>query len=210
MSGFGVYVIQLRSCDDKSALGALYVGSSWYPPTERLRQHNEGYETGSEALRGQCRRLRPELYLDLPWHWDRQTIIEMERNRARRLAEAGFRVRCDGKLHSVRPALRTPFTVGELERVSVQFEEFVRGLVASAKRPLTPDDVVLVLRWTQHEPNIDELIRAPNEYVGRFSHVDEQAVRDLASRTLQRHPALAPHPRTTRHAGTGVQAPVMD
>src|SRR5690348_2791275 len=90
MSSFGVYVIQLKSCEERSALGGLYVGSSWYRPSERLRQHNEGYETGSEAIRGQCRRLRPELYLDLPWHWDRRKIVALERNRAQRLAEAGF------------------------------------------------------------------------------------------------------------------------
>jgi hypothetical protein len=194
VSSFGVYVIQLRSCDDKSVLGALYVGSSWYPPSERFRQHDEGYETGSAALRGQCRRLRPELYLDLPWHWDRQTIIDLEHDRARRLAEAGFQVRCDGRIDSVRPALRTPFTLEELQRVSDQFEEIVRGLVAGAKRPLRPDDIVRALRWTHSEPSVDELISVPNEYVGRFSHVTEQAVHDLAYRTLHEHPLLTSHP----------------
>ena len=184
MSSLGVYVIQLHGCDDTSALAALYVGSSWYPPSERFRQHDQGYETGSTALRGRCWRLRPELYLDLPWHWDRQMIIELEHSRARRLAEAGFQVRCDGQIDSARPALRTPFTFEQLERVSDQFEAFVRGLVATAKRQLTSDDVVRALRWTNGEPSVEELISVPNEYVGRFSHVDEQAVHDLAYRTL--------------------------
>jgi hypothetical protein len=59
-----VYVIQLKSCNYKKALGALYVGSSWYDPSERMRRHDECGETGAVGLRGQCRRLRPELYLD--------------------------------------------------------------------------------------------------------------------------------------------------
>ena len=193
VSCFGVYVIQLRSCEDKSALGALYVGSSWYDPSERLRQHDEGYATGSAALRGQCRRLRPELYLDLPWQWDRQAIVRSERSRADRLAQAGFHVRCDGRIYSVRPALRAPFTSEELERVGEQFEECIRGVIASAKRHLAPDDIARLLRWTPVEPSIAELVSVPNEYVGRFSHVDEAAVQHLTDRIFQAPPGAPGH-----------------
>jgi hypothetical protein len=192
VSSFGVYVIQLRSCDEKSALGGLYVGSSWYPPSERLRQHNEGCETGSEALRRRCWRLRPELYLDLPWHWDRRKIVALERSRARRLAEAGFHVRCDGRIHSVAPEHRTPFTAEALERVSDQFDELARGLLTYARRPLAVEDIVRALRWTRSAPSVADLVEVPNEYIGRFSHVEERAVHDRASHIL--HPDIPDAP----------------
>jgi hypothetical protein len=202
VSSFGVYVIQLRTCEDKSALGALYVGSSWYEPSERLRQHQEGYETGSAEIRGECRRLRPELYLDLPWHWDRRTIVRSEHNRADRLARAGFRVRCDGRIYSIRPALRIPFSLEELEPVREQFDECVRGVVATAQPQLAPDDVARVLRWTHGEPSVAELISVPNAYVGRFSHVDAAAVRKLVHRAFSEHPLLAARPGARRHSGS--------
>src|SRR5471030_2932170 len=119
MTGFGVYVIQLKACDDRSAPGALYVGSGWHPPSERFRQHNEGDATGSASLRGECSRLRPELYLDVPWQWDRRIAYKLEGDRARRLGEAGFRVSCDGRTYSVPPALRVPFSREELEHVRI-------------------------------------------------------------------------------------------
>lgn len=200
-----MYVIQLKGCDEKSALGALYVGSSWYRPSERCRQHNEGYETGSEALRGECRRLRPELYLDLPWHWDRRKIVVLERSRARRLAEAGFQVRCDGRTQLVTPELRTPFTAEELERVSDQFDELVRALLRYARRPFTVEDVVRVLRWTHNAPSVADLIEVPNDYVGRFSHVEERAVHDRTSQIVHWDVPAAAVPEVSCHAEAGAQ-----
>lgn len=204
MSSFGVYVIQLRSCDDRSALGALYVGSSWYPPSERFRQHNEGGATAAVGLRGQCRRLRPELYADLPWHWDRRTVFATERARARRLADAGFHVRCDGTVYAVAPGCRTLFTGDELERVHEQFDEAVRAVRRSALRPLTVDDIVRVLRWTPNQPTVRDLVSVPNEHVGRFSHADETVVRDRAARALLANPKV-PGRQSVRRAGASGQ-----
>lgn len=185
VSGYGVYVIQLKSCNDKEALGALYVGSSLYDPSERMRQHDEGRETGAVGLRGQCRRLRPELYLDLPWCWDRTDAFASEHRRAVRLANAGFLVRCDGRVH--RPAAqRVPFSERELETVAEQFEHIVRGLLRSARRQLSINDVVHALRWTARDPSVSELVAVPNEYIGRFSHADERAVHGAAQQVLRR------------------------
>lgn len=185
VSGYGVYVIQLRTCPDKAALGALYVGSSWHTPADRMRQHNEGDKAGSSALRGQCRRLRPELYVDLPWHWERREAIAMENQRARRLAEAGFLVRCDGRVHL--PASRSvPFTHAELERVVDQVERIIHALLISAYRELTSHEVVDALRWTPRDPALRELVATPNDQLGRFSHADRDAIGRLVERIMHR------------------------
>jgi hypothetical protein len=185
VSGYGVYVIQLKSCANKEALGALYVGSSWCDPSERMRQHDEGCETGAVGLHGQCRRLRPELYLDLPWCWDRRDAFASEHDRARRLADAGFLVRCDGRVH--RPAAqRVAFSDTELETVAEQFEHILLGLLGSARRQLSVDDLVHALRWTARAPSVSELVAVPNDYIGRFSHVDELAVHGAAKTILRR------------------------
>lgn len=190
MGDIGVYVIQLRTCRDKAALGALYVGSSFHPPSERLRQHDEGDNAGALGLKGECRRLRPELYLDLEWHWDRGKVVTMERARARRLADAGFEVRCDGFRHApARPGLRKPFGLEELEAVVDAFDGLARALVESAIRPLTLDEIVLALRWTTRDPGLADIVTTPNDYLGRFSHADEHAVRALAVRAFGRHGA---------------------
>jgi hypothetical protein len=175
-------------------LGALYVGSSWYDPAERMRQHHDGYQTGSSALRGRCRRPRPELYLDIPWHWDRREAIAMENRRARRLAEAGFLVRCDRRLHP--PASRrVPFTAADVERVISEFERVIVGLVAGTPRRLSLDEVVRALRWTPREPSLSDFIAVPNDHVGRFSHVDEHAVSSLAQAVMHRQPQRELSPR---------------
>jgi hypothetical protein len=187
VSSFGVYVIQLRTCPDRTALGALYVGSSWYVPSERLRQHNEGDKTGAVGLRGQCRRLRPELYLDLPWHWDRQAVFRLEHQRACRLAEAGFHVRCDGRTHSAEKRQRKFFTGDELALVGEEFDRCAREILAAAAKKLSLEELVRVLRWTASDATVVDLISVPNDELGRFAHVGEESVRARIYRRLGHH-----------------------
>jgi hypothetical protein len=206
MSGFGVYVIQLRTCGDKTALGALYVGSSVHPPSERFRQHDEGDHTGALGLTGECRRLRPELYLDLQWQWDRRRIVAMERYRARRLAEAGFQVRSDGWRHDApRAGSRRPFGLEELEAVREVFEGLARELAASAVRPLSPEELVRALRWTSRDPGVADFVATPNDVLGRFSHADEHAVRVLAERVFRAHPTLVVQRRSSDPPETALE-----
>ena len=214
VSGYGVYVIQLKSCNDKEALGALYVGSSLYDPSERMRQHDEGRETGAVGLRGQCRRLRPELYLDLPWCWDRTDAFASEHRRAVRLANAGFLVRCDGRVH--RPAAqRVPFSERELETVAEQFEHIVRGLLRSARRQLSINDssmrcagpraIPRSVSWSPCRTNTSAASATPTR-----EPYTEPRSRSCAGDQYQRSDfALRPdstRPRRQESAGSGVYA----
>lgn len=92
MSGYGVYIVELKGRTVRHAIASVYVGSSWLPPSERQKQHHEGHPTGARGLQGKTRRLRPELYLDLPWQPERADAVALERDRARRLRDAGFQV----------------------------------------------------------------------------------------------------------------------
>ena len=91
----------------------------------------------------------------------------------------------------VRPDLRAPFTADELERVGDQFDEVMRGLVTYARRRLTVEEVVRALRWTHNSSSVADIVNVPNEYVGRFSHVEERAVHERTSQIVRERPSLA-------------------
>ena len=154
VSGYGVYVIELKTRAAKDSICSLYVGSSFLEASARRRQHHEGYPTGAQGLDGQTRRLRPELYADLPWKPDRTEAVELERQRARRLSDAGFHVRCDGRTYVRSPREWRPFTGGELMRVEHWFEQHLRGLLSTCQSgTLTIDDAVRLLRWRSGDPS---------------------------------------------------------
>ena len=89
-----VYVVEL---DD--AVGArrhprypsLYVGQSAVPPTERLRQHKEGYRS-SRYVRKHGKHLRPRLYRRFNPMATREEAVAMEQELARRLRNRGYTV----------------------------------------------------------------------------------------------------------------------
>jgi predicted GIY-YIG superfamily endonuclease len=89
-----VYVVEL---DD--AVGprrhprypSLYVGQSAVPPTERLRQHKEGYRS-SRYVRKHGRHLRPGLYRRFNPMATREEAIAMEQELTRRLRNRGYTV----------------------------------------------------------------------------------------------------------------------
>jgi hypothetical protein len=111
-----------------------------------------------------------------PWTEYRSEAISRKRLSARRLAEAGFHVRCDGRIYTCTPGERQPFTRHELDAVAGQFDEHVRGILDEALRPLSALDVAHVLRWTRQDRSVRDLVPTPNEHVGRFAYVSERAV----------------------------------
>ena len=178
MSGYGVYVIELKGRSSPHAICSVYVGSSWLPPSQRQRQHDEGHPTGASGLQGKTRRLRPELYLDLPWKPESRDAVTLERDRARRLRYAGFHVQCDGwNLTPPRAGWRL-FGADELAAVDGCLEEHLRGQLAALRRPvLELEDAVRLLRWRAGDASVGDLVSTPNEHLGRFAHVEETAVR---------------------------------
>jgi hypothetical protein len=89
-----VYVVEL---DD--AVGprrsprypSVYVGQSVVPPTERLRQHKDGYRS-SRYVRKHGRHLRPGLYRRFNPMATREEAVAMEQELARRLRNRGYTV----------------------------------------------------------------------------------------------------------------------
>jgi hypothetical protein len=89
-----VYVVEL---DD--AVGprrnlrypSLYVGQSVVPPTERLRQHKNGYRS-SRYVRKHGKHLRPGLYRRFNPIATREEAVAMEQELARRLRNRGYTV----------------------------------------------------------------------------------------------------------------------
>ena len=184
---YRVYVIQLRDSygkRDHPHLPALYVGQSHYTPEQRISQHAGGYWTGSRYAGGHIWRLRPELYEDLPAVDDRLAAERLERNRALRLAPAGFTVRSDGVIPKVPASCLRPFGSDELAAVEDVFDRMVFAVVARRRRPQTVDDVVAILR-REKDVVLQELVATPCDEIGRFAHVQQAAVRERIKTMLR-------------------------
>ena len=185
---YGVYVIQLRDAygpRDHPQLPSLYVGSSHYTPEERFRQHRDDYWTKSRLAGPHVWRLRPELYDDLPLVYDRYEAERLERERALRLAEAGFTVRSDGVVPKVPAARLRLFDTSELHGVEDHLDRAAFAVVARGLRPLRVEDVTAVLLRTQGV-EIGSLIQTPCEDVGRFAHADPGVVAARVAEVVER------------------------
>jgi hypothetical protein len=175
---YGVYVIQLRASygpRDHLHLPALYVGSSHYTPEERFRQHWHGYATASRQAGPHAWRLRPELYEDVPLVYDRYEAERLERERALRLAEAGFTVRSDGEVPKVPHDRLRPFDAADLARVEDHLDRAAFAVVARGVRPLKIEEVAAIL-LDESTVGVASMIHTPCEEIGRFAHVESAAV----------------------------------
>lgn len=85
--GYGLYVIEIN--DDPNW---VYVGYSWWPPDERLRQHLSGENAAWVFKRGNTGRLRPDLYEHLARYSTRKEAELAEVALAKELRERGFMV----------------------------------------------------------------------------------------------------------------------
>jgi GIY-YIG catalytic domain len=87
---YGVYIIELDGNKNH-----LYVGQTWYEPSERLAQHNTGFAAFHAARpfkRGARGSLRPDLYSHLPRFRSQSDAESLEAQVARELSRQGFRV----------------------------------------------------------------------------------------------------------------------
>lgn len=186
MSGYGVYVIQLKAGTrtlDHPPLPAVYVGQSWYPPEERFRQHNDGHRRGSRKIVGKCRFLRPELYADISRIQGQELAVRLEEDRARRLRQAGFTVICNGEWRDRKwpsEEIRL-FDLEEIRAVEHVLWGHAAELDEAAGRELQPDELELILMWSPGDPSFAHLVPTPNELAGRYRHVDRDAFREVVS-----------------------------
>jgi hypothetical protein len=180
-----VYVIQVRGRARDSPLGALYVGQSKLAPEDRFEEHQRGFR-GAAGLKGNCWRLRPELFEDLPPQTSEDGAVRLEWDRAQDLADAGFRVQCNGCNYlPARRGQRKLFGVDYLSILSPSLcRDLVCGVVALGARPRNAD-IVNALRWCR-DPDYGVLAGGEfvPEFVGRLAHVEIDAVARMVSRIL--------------------------
>ena len=176
MSGYGVYVIELKTRRVKASLCSL----SWVRAGSRPRSADASTTTVIAPVRPRCSRTRGG-HVPSCWWICLGSRIARPRSSlsagARRLGDAGFDVQCDGlRMFSPPPTWR-PFSEAELVSVEDCFKAQLRGLLGSALRALTVEEAVGLLRWRHHDPSVAELVATPNDHLGRFAHADEAAVR---------------------------------
>ncbi len=93
-----VYVIELTAAAGRRRdprIPWVYVGSSAREPEIRFAQHRRGYRS-ARLVKRFARRLRPDLFEDLPAFGGSRSAQAAEVERARELAAAGFVAHCDG------------------------------------------------------------------------------------------------------------------
>lgn len=88
---YEVYVIELAGCDEHPN-GCLYVGQSYRSDRNRFIQHLVGYKSGQKRVTKWGKRLRRDLYQDLPACKTKQEVEGLEAKTARRLADEGWSV----------------------------------------------------------------------------------------------------------------------
>jgi hypothetical protein len=172
---YRVYVIQLKwralEIDTNrrrspTGLPYVYVGSSWHPPEVRLAHHRLGGMGASSKVRNFALGLRPDLYEQVPALPDEWRARQTEAAWADELASVGFTTRSDGVLRRPKGALR-PMT--EIHpNVEDHFDQVVFAMCArrgSSDRHELAHELLLL-----HAPD------ASWERVGRFAHVDAEAV----------------------------------
>lgn len=181
-----VYVIQLTGWKIKSPLGALYVGQTGQTLAARFQQHQTGHDRGAKGLEDKCRRLRPELYLDLPLFSTKAEACDAELARAQKLRGAGYAVECNGAPFAD-PGRnhRDLFGDEDLQRLPLRLRQ---KLVDVMDTPGASDDeLVHALRWCA-DPDCRALPEDvfPVEWVGRLAHVEESVVAALVSTLRER------------------------
>jgi hypothetical protein len=169
-----VYVIEL----DRGAghrrdprIPWLYVGSTGRRPETRFEQHKRGYKSAGIVKR-HWRRLRPELYEDLPAFRRSGEALEAELERARELAGCGFIAHCDGTSYGKEGGDWTEWGRERLEPVIGHLDAAIAELAECSFEPLSPDrcaDLLHGVRQFWVRDCIDQ--EDPPPAYSRFSHV---------------------------------------
>ncbi len=169
-----VYVIELtaeagRRRDPR--IPWVYVGSSARDPALRFEQHRRGYKS-SGIVKRFARRLRPDLYSDLPEYRRSNEARDAEQERARELAGAGFVAHCDGTSHGAEDGDWIEWDAERLAPVARFVDAAAAELGSAAFEPLAPKDCALLLHgergfWLQRYLDPAD----PPPAYGLFPHV---------------------------------------
>ena len=179
-----VYVIELapeagRRRDPR--IPWVYVGSSARGPEVRFEQHRRGYKS-SGLVKRFARRLRPDLYDDLPPFRGSTAAVEAELARAEELAACGFVAHSDGTSHGQRGGAWAEWDTARIEPIAAHVDTAAAALLASAFEPLTPELCARLLHgergfWVRDYLDQDD----PPPSYGLFAHVELGALERRAS-----------------------------
>ena len=188
----GVYVIELdvgagRRRDPR--IPWVYVGSSAREPEIRFAQHRRGYRS-SGIVKRFARRLRPDLYDDLPTYRGSARAREAELERARELARCGFVAHCDGTSYGKDEGAWEEWGPGRLGLVGDHVDAAATELFASCFERPDPGRCAELLHggrgfWVASYIDPAD----PPPAYGRFAHASVDA---LEARVALISPALVP------------------
>ncbi len=180
-----VYVIELareagRRRDPR--IPWVYVGSSARDPEIRFDQHRRGYRSAGLVKRF-ARRLRPDLYADLPSFRRSPEAREAELNRARELAACGFVAHSDGTSYGKGRSAWSEWGPARLEPVADHVDAAAAELIEAAFEPLDARSCARLLRgergfWVDHYIDPSD----PPPAYGIFAHVGLAALEDRVER----------------------------
>jgi len=169
-----VYVIELtaeagRRRDPR--IPWVYVGSSARDADLRFEQHRRGYKS-SGLVKRFARRLRPDLYEDLPEYRRSSEAREAEERRARDLAGAGFVAHSDGTSYGLDEGAWSEWDSARLEPVAAHVDSAAAELQGAAFEQLRPRDCARLLHgergfWVQRYLDPGD----PPPSYGLFAHV---------------------------------------
>jgi hypothetical protein len=171
---YRVYVIELGAEAGKRRdprIPWVYVGSTAREPEMRFAQHQRGYKS-SRRVRNFARRLRPDLYEDLPEFRRSTEALEAEAERALELAGAGFVAHTDGVSHGEEGGDWTEWDAERLAPVGGHVDRAGAELFAAAFEPLDDHDCARLLYgergfWVQRYLDPAD----PPPAYGLFAHV---------------------------------------
>ncbi|HET8975173.1 MAG TPA: hypothetical protein VFN15_00980 [Solirubrobacterales bacterium] len=174
-----VYVIELDRAAGRRRdprLPWLYVGSSARSPERRFEQHLGGYRS-SGLVKRFARRLRPDLYEDLPSFRGSRQACAAEQERARELADCGFVAHSDGTSYGKGEGDWVEWGRERIEPVIAHVDAAASELAESSFGPLTAERCAQLLHgdfgfWVQD--HIDPL--DPPPAYGLFPHVRADAL----------------------------------
>lgn len=189
-----VYVVELeRGAGPRrdQRIPWVYVGSSARDAETRFAQHLRGYKS-SGLVKRRARRLRPDLYGDLPAFRSSRRAQEAEVARAHELAGAGFVAHSDGTSYGRGSAAWEEWGPERLEPVIAHLDRAIATLAESSFAALDAETCGRLLHgergfWVSECLDPDD----PPPAYGMFSHVRLNVLEARAAIRLADSPVVA-------------------